>query len=72
MPTGGALALEFVVRNDAAPPADRPNTVRFDRAVGLSQYTGWTGFRLTDLDDIRRGNCDSCYFAGGHELFFPS
>jgi hypothetical protein len=73
VPSGGTLALEFAVTKEAPQiTPKRTGTVRFDRAIGLSQYTGWVGFRLTDLDDIHRGSCDSCYIAGGHALSFPS
>ena len=70
---GAALAFQFVVTDGVADPmVTQANTIRFDRAIGLSQYTGWSGFRLGDLEHIRSGNCASCYIAGRHELHFPA
>ena len=70
--------LQFVVENEVVPMVPtRPGATRIDDAIGLSHFTGFSGFKLTDLNQLRRSTtCDhvagSCYEANGHSLQFPA
>jgi hypothetical protein len=71
----GSRILEFVVPNESSPvPTRRSGAIRFDKAIGLSHYTGWKdSFRFGDLDEIRRDDQrPDCYWVGDHRFVFPA